>query len=548
MLVRYFPVILLSLVLLFPSSTALILGIGYGAGIHGLAQRTASAFATGTPPMFLYTPTPDPYPGDAGVPIDFTIAVSDDDDDTLNVTWDWGDGHVDTNLTAPALFLQVVQQTHTYNPVSVFGEDTANYTLNISLDDGNGNIVWDLTTMVINRPLNSPPSIVGITFSPSGAKIRVNPNDEVTIVANASDPEGDPLTWTFQFFENGTQYDMIVDETVRTSPSTIVWSNVSCSFSAVGNYTVLLNLTDAPPPYDVWPHNVSDRVDVEVYENAAPQSGTVLSVEPSNPVVSSETGYEVVNFTIGVADADGDVLIATWDFDDGSPPVVQTSPGGTDRIYDFLVVRNYTDVGFFNVTVNVTDGIPGHELSLSAFVQVNSTNRPPTLALDYNISMGSYALVDEVINFTLVFTDPEWDPIQVIVDFGDNSSKLYFNLTDFVGNNVTLSLNHSYANVGDYVVKIWYTDNKTGLFNHVKLVNITLEIDAPVVIASNPWSWWDYTSLGLICMIPVLIVIRFVQNSRRRKAIEEQGMTYDEWRLRKSIDSEESSSRKEGGP
>jgi len=345
-----------------------------------------------------------------------------------------------------------------------------------------------------------------------------------------------------------SQYDVVYDHTNGTAPGEIVWSNISCTFSAAGIYTIRLNLSDAPAPYDVWPHNVSMDTSIEVYVNAAPVSGTEISVEPRSPVVESEVGYALVNFTIEAADDDGDTLTATWDFDDGTPPVYQTSSRGAAEIYPFTVWRNYTDVGFFNVSATVTDGIPGHEFSLTVFVQVNSTNRPPTLSLDYNVSMGSYALMNEIINFTLVFTDPEGDPIQVIVDFGDNSSRLYFNLKDLVANKVTLTFNHSYSNLGNFTIKIWYTDNKTGLFNHQKLVNITLDVKAPIVIASNPWSWWDYTSLGLFCMIPILIVIRFVQMFRRRKAIEEQGMTYDEWRLRKSVDSEELSSRKEGGP
>jgi hypothetical protein len=527
---------------------AFVLDAGIGGTTQEHSERAAFALATGNPPVFRATPT-DPTPGDSGVPISFRVVVQDTDDDTLNVTWDWGDGTIDTNLTPPAASLQIVQQYHTYNVSPLPGhEDFVSFTLNISLDDGNGNIVWDLTTVNINRPPDNAPTIIGMSVSHSGAKIRVNPGDEVTIVANASDPEGDPLTWTFKFNDSISVYNVVVDQTGSTAPGAVVWSNVSCAFSAVGNYAVLLNLTDAPPPYDVWPRNVSEHIDIEVFANVAPLTGSVLSVDPGNPLVSSETGYVLVNYSIEAADADGDIINATWVFDDGSPLVSQTSPGGTDGLFTFILQRNYTDSVSFNVSVTITDGIPGHETSLSAFVQVNSTNRPPTLSLDYNVSKGSYALKDEVINFTLVFTDPEGDPIQVIVDFGDNSSRLYFNLTGLVANNVTLTINHSYANVGVYTIKIWYTDNKTGLFDHEKLVNITLKIDAPIVIASNPWSWWDYTSLGLICMIPILIVIRFVQNSRRRKAIEEQGMTYDEWRLRKSIDSEESSSRKEGGP
>jgi len=535
------------MILFFSSAAVLLLGIADGIGREGPAERAAFMLGTGNPPTFRQTPT-DPQPGDPGVAIGFQIVVNDTDNDNINVTWDWGDGLIDTNSTPPAKIPQIVKQTHTYYP-SPYGDWTSqNYTLNITLDDGNGNIVWDLTTVSVTRPDNLSPASPQITVAPMGSKIRVNPGDVVTIVANASDPEGDALNWTYKFNDSVSQYDVVVNHTDATAPGEVVWSNVSCTFSAVGIYTVFINVSDAPWPYDVFPHNVSEKIEINVTANVAPITGALISVDPSSPTVKSEVGYELVNFTLEAADQDGDDLIATWDFDDGTPLVIQTSPGGTESLRPFTVQRNYTDVGFYNVSVMVTDGIPGHEVSLTVFVQVNSTNRPPTLDLDYNLSKGSYALRGEIINFTLVFTDPEGNPVFVMVDFGDNSTILIYTLTDFVGNNVTLTLNHSYVDIGNYSMVIWYSDNKTGLFDHNKRANISLEIDDAPVIVTHPWSWWDYTSLGLFCMIPVLIVARFVQMSRRRKAIEEQGMTYDEWRLMKSVDEDFSSNKKEGGP
>ena len=546
------PVLLLVIVLLFPSATVFLLGIGNGGGTQELAEKTAYALGTGNPPTFRVTPE-DPKVGDYGVPIGFRVVVNDTDDDNLNVTWDWGDGVIETNLTPPAKTLQVVQRDHAYYPATYGEWSSENYTLNISLDDGNGNIVWDLTTVSITRPFNYSPTIIEITVSPMAPKIRVNPGDEVTIVANASDPEGDPLNWTYKFSDSVSQYDVLYDYTSGTAPGETVQSSISCTFSAVGNYTIRLNLSDAPAPYDVKPHNVSMDISLEVHANVAPgaaEVGEVISVDPNGPVVRSEVGYQLVTFNMSAYDDDGDAMTATWDFDDGTPLVIQTSPGGTASSYQFSVQRNYTDAGFSNVSVTVTDGIPGHEISRTAFVQINSTNRPPVLSvIEYNLSKGTSGMINEIINFTLVFTDPEGNPIQVVIDFGDNSSRLYFNLTDLVANNVTLTFNHSYANPGTYEVKIWYTDNKTGWFDHERLYNATpFEIKAPVAIVTHSWSWWDYTSLGLICMIPIVIVIRFAQASRRRKVIEEQGMSYDEWMLRKSLDAEESSSGKEGGP
>ena len=95
------PVLLLSVLLLFPSAIVLLLGAENGGQTHGYPERTAFALATGSPPVFNATPN-DPTSGDSGVSIRFRIVVYDADGDTLNVTWDWGDGLNDTDLTLPA--------------------------------------------------------------------------------------------------------------------------------------------------------------------------------------------------------------------------------------------------------------------------------------------------------------------------------------------------------------------------------------------------------------------------------------------------------------
>lgn len=527
----------------------MVLEVGHGSETHGIPEKAAFALATGIPPFFLSTPT-DPTYGDAGVSIDFSILVRDPDNDPLTVTWDWGDGSVSTNVTSPALPPTIVLSNHTYNPVPIpgRGDYTVDYTLNITLDDGNGNTVWDLTTIVVKLPRNGIPSIINILLSPSPPKVRVNPGDEVTIIANASDPEGEPLTWTFRFNNSVEEYLVVVDHTDWTAPGAVVWSNITSVFAAVGSYAIYLNVSDAPPPYDIGAHNVSQApLDVEVVPNAPPQSLSSILVEPGEPVVRSEIGYVLVNYSIQAFDEDGDILSATWDFGDGSSPVVEASPGGSG-LYKFIQQQNYSDVRDFNVSVTITDGHPGHEIFLYTLVHVNSTNLPPSLSLDYKLSKGAYAVKNELLNFTLVISDLERDPIEVIIDFGDNSSRLYFNLTDFVGNNVTIGFNHSYANLGNFSMTIWYTDNKVGLFNHYKHTNVTIDVQAIPEVVHNIWSWWDYTSLGLVCMIPVLLVVRFIQVSHRRKIIEEEGMTYDEWKLLKSVEAEESPKNKEGGP
>jgi len=76
------------------------------------------------------------------------------------------------------------------------------------------------------------------------------------------------------------------------------------------------------------------------------------------------------------------------------------------------------------------------------------------------------------------------------------------------------------------------------LFNHTLTYTLPIDVDVPRVVVHMNWDWWDYTSLGLFLMIPIGSIAWVVMLRRQRKKIEDQGMSYDEWRLKKEIDSE----------
>jgi hypothetical protein len=131
----------------------------------------------------------------------------------------------------------------------------------------------------------------------------------------------------------------------------------------------------------------------------------------------------------------------------------------------------------------------------------------------------------------MVIRDVDLDAIEVVIDFGDNSSRLYLNLTEFVDGNLTYTFSHIYTKVGNYTITIWYTDNKIGLFQHDKEYTTFITIEEPLVVEVVAWDWWDYFTLSLVALAPVLVVLRFAVISRRRKSLEAEGMTLEEWKL-----------------
>jgi hypothetical protein len=521
------------------SSLSLLLGPSDSEGPMG--QNTASAAATGSPPTFKVF-LPSDITKNKGEIVTFTIYVNDTDNDNVNVTWDFGDGSPFAyNTTLPAFTMQQVRQTHLYDPYAP-GQGFnfpfegqafyVNYSVNVSLDDGNGNSVFRNTTKVhISIPENGYPSSPTV----NGPTHNVDPADTITITANASDPEGDELWWTFVF--NNTQEDFLVmtNHTPRSAPSENMWANESLAMGAEGSYSVTVFVCDAPPPYQRFPHNLSDSFGpwVAIF-NRLPNATDEITASPSSPIINATLGYVEVMYSIDAFDLDGDVLNLTWDFGDGTNNETNLSAGGTGT-FNFQQVRNYTVPGDFNINITITDGRPGHEIHRNLTVNVQSTNRPPNLkSFNFTYATGNFALPNETLNFTLRIADDELDPIEVIVDWGDGSPMEFYNLTDYVEGNVTLLLTHSYREIGKYNISIWYTDHKIGVFNHSKNLTNLITVNVPLPIVHHYWSWWDFTSLGLFCLIPVLVVARFVQISRHRKMLETEGLTLEEWKLMQS--------------
>lgn len=499
-------------------------------------ERRASALA-GVAPYFVFPSLPvNPTNGEWGLPVSFTAYVKDNDSDPINVTWEWGDGTYSYNNTPASSSAQKIVQIHTYAPDKPPGQDYIDFLLNITLDDGNGNTALRVINVhIVIDPPNHPPEILSLDVAGS-TSLKVDPSDNVTISASARDVEGEPLTWMFVFNDSESDYRTAVVHTDATAPNELVWVNLTHVFGSVGRHYITLNVSDARIPYQIFPHNISLTKVIDVVLNSAPGSSTRISVDPATPIIKfPEMTSITVNYSVEAFDPDGDILYVIWDFCDGSPLVVNTSAGGTVSVQYFVQSRTYTAAGWQNVTVNITDGRVGHEIILNATVLIDSTNLPPDIIKfrALNLSGGIFAEAGEPLEFELIIYDQESDPIEVTIDWGDGSPLLYLNLTEFVSGNATVYLNHTYVEKGNYTIIVYFTDNMIGLFDHYR--NYSLQIEVRIVYEEivEGWSWWDYTSLVLLCIVPVLIALRFYMVVQKRKRIEAEGLTMEEWKLLK---------------
>ena len=103
---------------------------------------------------------------------------SDPDGDPLTVQ----------SVTTPQFGTAVISNNmvvYTPSPTGAAGTDTFNYTIN----DGRGGTASATVTVTVGLPPNRPPVAVDdAATTPSGQPVTIN------VIANDSDPDGDPLT------------------------------------------------------------------------------------------------------------------------------------------------------------------------------------------------------------------------------------------------------------------------------------------------------------------------------------------------------------------
>ena len=481
-------------------------------------------------------------------PFNFSVGARDPDNDTLTAVWDFGDGTNATQILSNTTIGVWFNQTHIYTPPvpGMLIEQSYNYTLNLTVSDSFGHVVTTNTTVPVIVPRNYFPLAEQSTQS-----LVVAPLVPVNITASATDAEGDAITWTFIVTNGGGGADnvsIMVYHTEASAPNEVVWNNITYEFPYVGLFTMHLYVSDVALEYqgEEWFHNnTANALAFQVYVNRVPYVSPI-NANPDNPLINTSISNNIsVVLSVDTNDEDGDIVNGTWDFGDGSPAAYNESAGGVMEMYHFAQVHIYNEAGTYNVTITVTDG---HGNTYVSYRQLNvtSNNMPPTvIGFDHDpYTAGDFATPNETLKFNLKITDKEHDVIEIIWDFGDGTPLFYTNVTDYgEQDNVTITMNHTYTEFGNYTVTIWITDHKIGALTHEKNYSLPIRVWVKPPPVVHRWDWWDYTSLSMVLMIPVLMAVWFLHTRRRSKAIEQQGMSYDEWKLRKELEKDREKGR-----
>ncbi len=471
-----------------------------------------------------------PYTCTAGLPCHLDGSGSFDIDPTDFITsWSWelGGGGVPDFAEASGETVDYVFPTPGVFNIGVKVFDNA------VLNDVNGNDQQDpeerlsdqnFTTATVVQ--NEPP-----VANPGGPYV-VDEGQPVMLDGTASsDPNGDPLTYSWDLDSNGTF------ETAG--------AQVTHTFPANGSYTVTLRVTDtllsdqapvmvivndlsptaafAPPsgtegtpvsftdasttPVDPivawhWDFGGQGTSDEQNSTFAFADNGTypvMLTVTDSDGSMSSITHNVTIGNAIPVVDAgqnrtvtEGDTVTvaatftdkgvndapftATIDWGDGSG-ATNATVGGTAQAGTAGGSHVYADNGNYTVTVTVTDKDGGHG---SDVLGVTVDNADPVVVAggDRNVFVGQN--VPETATFTDAGTA---DTHMATIDWG-NSSSGPVPVTETNGSGSATG-SHIYAAAGDFPVTVKVTDDDSGMGTGSFTVHVTFQ-PAGLAVEAGP--------------------------------------------------------------
>ncbi len=236
--------------------------------------------------------------GDAPLFVSFDGSGSTDaDGDLLTYTWDFGDGNSSTDAITD----------NTFNNPGI-------YTVTLTVEDGNGGTDSETVTITVIDATPQPPT-ANLVANPTNGGVPLAVSFDAS---GSTDPNGDPLTYSWDFGDGKTSTGPVTGHTYTT----------------IGTYTVTLTVDDGNGGTD------TETVTITV-TNTAPTASFTATPTFGQPPLDVTFDASASN------DANGDALTYSWDFGDGNSGTGVTTS------------HTYSNEGVYTVTLTVDDGNGG---------------------------------------------------------------------------------------------------------------------------------------------------------------------------------------------
>ena len=271
-----------------------------------------------------------PSSGQIGIPYTYYANTTDLDGDRIKYVFYWGDGNDDT--TRPVGSGTEASKDHIWT-------EARTYTVTVQAIDSKdkeSELSAGLVVTIENTPPDTP-------VAPSGPPLG-QPGISYTYYASTTDPNGDQITYVFDWGDGNTSMTGAVGSGETVS--------LPHAWAVSGEYGVRVNATDAINASSGWSEPLVVVVGTE--EQIPPTA--IIAADPTEPNES-----EIVSFSAGdSSDDNGEIVSYEWDFGDGS-----TGTGVN-------VEHTYAHSGQYTATLMVRDND-----GLSATDRVGITVGPP---------------------------------------------------------------------------------------------------------------------------------------------------------------------------
>ena len=452
---------------------------------------------------------------------EFEDKDGDGENDTIKINYDPDTGAEEMNITVAVWIYNettdqwwnvwdVIWENHT-----IYGENpdwfeqtwTTNMTDNFSFDiylydeDMNDEDYFFIFDNISLKLPNWPPTVTIDSINP----IIPEEGTSVNFIGNGSDPDGDPLIYSWDFGDgtgiisglnltevNHTYIDqgiyvvtLTVEDThnhLNETSTSVTILNVApiidnlilptgnegenLTFEVVASdpgddiLTYTWNFGDGTirgPNYylDSIEHTYDDDgsyvINITIKDDDGGNTTVIEEIVVSNadPYFYNETDWygneegETLWFTAWASDIFNDEwhLNYTWNFGDGTESITTS---------DFQTTHKYVDDGTYTLTITVSDGDGGEAVNSSIVTIINVA---PTLSVDYTFDYyeGSKVDIDITVN--------DWginDVISITIDFGDGSSVMSHEVVGTMSQ--IWEPDFAYADQGTFTVTIIATD------------------------------------------------------------------------------------------
>ena len=329
-------------------------------GLSGSTQFVLSATSVSEPPVLSYI---GPTVAVIGQTLSFNVTASELDQSPL--TFSVQGLPADATLTPTSVY--GVSQFQWTPTAAEAGSYSATFTV---ANNGNGNpslaqSVSQVVTFVV-RASDAPPVLLPV------ADASVTQGQPLSIQLQATDPDGDPITFTASQMPSGA--------TLNPSTGLFTWAP---GILQAGSFSVRFTATDGL---------LSDSQNVNIQVNPAPTPPTFA---PLPPLLGKEGTS--LSFNVSAGDADGATLVYSLG---GSLPAHASFDPSTQA---FTWTPAFGQAGQYDLEFVATDPTSNTSATLDVNVTILPTDQPPVLpALG-----GHVALIGQLYQLTITGTSPE---------------------------------------------------------------------------------------------------------------------------------------------